>query len=184
MNKYGYNFPNFFFTSSIFLSITSFGHPTCRSFVLIWPGSKLFNSAILLGKSGEEEITAEELAKKVGTINYEITTRINPLIKRMIRWRIILNMQFYRSKKAAFLYGRAKNQYSNPYFKSQKNIESRRRLVYNLLLISIAFAAWSYFLFFSSFFKIIDWDIRGLKGYDKKDVESSLKNFLGRVWGE
>ena len=89
-------------------------------------------------------------------------------------------MQFYRSKKAAFLYGRAKNQYSNPYFKSQKNIESRRRLVYNLLLISIAFAAWSYFLFFSSFFKIIDWDIRGLKGYDKKDVESSLKNFLGK----
>jgi len=49
------------------------------------PEAKLFNSAILLGKSGEEEITAEELAKKVGTINYEITTRINPLIKRMIR---------------------------------------------------------------------------------------------------
>ena len=49
------------------------------------PEAKLFNSVILLGKSGEEEITAEELAKKVGTINYEITTKINPLIKRIIQ---------------------------------------------------------------------------------------------------
>ncbi len=48
------------------------------------PDAKLFNGVVLLGKSGGEEITAEELAKKIGTINYEITTRINPLIKRII----------------------------------------------------------------------------------------------------
>ena len=49
------------------------------------PEAKLFNSVVLLGKSGGEEVTAEELAKKVGTINYEITTRINPLIKRILQ---------------------------------------------------------------------------------------------------
>lgn len=48
------------------------------------PGVKLFDEAVLLGKSGAEEITADELAKKINTINYEITTRINPLIKRMV----------------------------------------------------------------------------------------------------
>lgn len=48
------------------------------------PDAELFDSAILLGKSGEEKISAEEIAKKINTINYEITTRINPLIKRII----------------------------------------------------------------------------------------------------
>jgi len=48
------------------------------------PDAELFNGAVLLGKSGSEEITAEELAKKTGTINYEITSRINPLIKRIL----------------------------------------------------------------------------------------------------
>jgi len=45
----------------------------------------LFNGVVLLGQSGSEYITAEELAKKIGTINYEITTRINPLIKRIVK---------------------------------------------------------------------------------------------------
>ncbi len=49
------------------------------------PDAKLFNCVVLLGQSGTEEITAEELAKKIGTINYEITTRINPLVKRIIK---------------------------------------------------------------------------------------------------
>ena len=44
----------------------------------------LENEVILLGKSGNEEITPEELASKVGTINYEIVDRINPLIERII----------------------------------------------------------------------------------------------------
>ncbi|PIR67091.1 MAG: alanine racemase [Parcubacteria group bacterium CG10_big_fil_rev_8_21_14_0_10_36_14] len=44
------------------------------------PKVKLFDEVILLGN----EITAEELAKKIDTINYEVMTRINPLIKRVI----------------------------------------------------------------------------------------------------
>lgn len=39
----------------------------------------------LIGKDGKEEITADELAKlSPDTINYEITTRINPLIPRIV----------------------------------------------------------------------------------------------------
>lgn len=41
--------------------------------------------AVLLGRQGKEEITAEELAKHLGTINYEITTRITPLLKRIVK---------------------------------------------------------------------------------------------------
>jgi len=37
----------------------------------------------LIGTDGNEEVTADELAGCVGTINYEIVTRINPLIKRL-----------------------------------------------------------------------------------------------------
>ncbi len=38
----------------------------------------------LIGKKGREQITADELAKISTTINYEIVTRINPLIPRLI----------------------------------------------------------------------------------------------------
>lgn len=43
------------------------------------------DEVILLGRQGKEEITAEELAEHLGTINYEITTRITPLLKRIIK---------------------------------------------------------------------------------------------------
>lgn len=36
----------------------------------------------LIGKDGEEEITADELARIADTISYEIITRLNPLIQR------------------------------------------------------------------------------------------------------
>ena len=42
------------------------------------------DEAVLLGKQGDEEICAEEFAQKCGSINYEVVTRINPLIKRII----------------------------------------------------------------------------------------------------
>ncbi len=44
----------------------------------------LEDEVVLLGRQGKEEITADELAQKVGTINYEVVTRINPLIARII----------------------------------------------------------------------------------------------------
>ena len=46
---------------------------------------QLEDEVVLLGRQGREEITAEELARKCQTINYEVVTRINPLIKRVIR---------------------------------------------------------------------------------------------------
>lgn len=45
---------------------------------------ELEDEAVLLGRQGREEITADDLAGKIGTINYEAVTRINPLILRKI----------------------------------------------------------------------------------------------------
>lgn len=47
-------------------------------------GVQVEDEVVLLGKQGNEEITAEELAMKLGTINYEITTRISPLLPRVV----------------------------------------------------------------------------------------------------
>lgn len=38
----------------------------------------------LLGRDSVQTVTAEELAEKIGTINYEVVTRINPLLPRII----------------------------------------------------------------------------------------------------
>ena len=39
--------------------------------------------AVLLGRDGEESVSAEALAGWAGTIHYEITTRVNPLLPRI-----------------------------------------------------------------------------------------------------
>lgn len=39
--------------------------------------------ATLLGRDGEEEISAEELAERIGTINYEITARVASRVPRL-----------------------------------------------------------------------------------------------------
>jgi len=48
------------------------------------PGVEAEEEVVLLGNDGEESITANDLASLVGTINYEIVTRINPLIPRLL----------------------------------------------------------------------------------------------------
>jgi alanine racemase len=48
------------------------------------PQACLEDEVVLLGRQGENEISAETLAGKVGTINYEIVTRINPLLPRLV----------------------------------------------------------------------------------------------------
>ena len=48
------------------------------------PGAKVGDTVTLLGISGNKNIFADTIAKKIGTINYEILTRINPLIPRII----------------------------------------------------------------------------------------------------
>lgn len=44
----------------------------------------LEEEVVLLGRQGREEITADEIAQKIGTINYEVVSRINPLPPRLI----------------------------------------------------------------------------------------------------
>ena len=46
---------------------------------------KIGDEVVIIGKQGKEKITAEDMALKIGTINYEIVTRINPLIKRFYK---------------------------------------------------------------------------------------------------
>ncbi len=47
------------------------------------PKVKVGDEVVLLGKSDEQEMSADDLAHLADTINYEIVTRINPLIKRV-----------------------------------------------------------------------------------------------------
>lgn len=42
------------------------------------------DEAVLIGSQGQETITVDELAEKLGTINYEVVTRINPLLSRCL----------------------------------------------------------------------------------------------------
>jgi len=49
------------------------------------PAVKLEDEVVLLGRQGMEKITADYLASLCGTINYEIVTRINPLIPRIVK---------------------------------------------------------------------------------------------------
>ena len=42
------------------------------------------DEVVLLGRQGEAEVTAEEMAAWLGTLHYEVTTRINPLIPRVV----------------------------------------------------------------------------------------------------
>jgi alanine racemase len=43
------------------------------------------DEAVLLGKQGNRSVTVEEIAMKIDSINYEVSTRINPLILRLVR---------------------------------------------------------------------------------------------------
>jgi len=45
---------------------------------------KVEDEVVLLGEQSGGKITAEELAEKIDTINYEITTRVNPLLPRIV----------------------------------------------------------------------------------------------------
>jgi alanine racemase len=47
------------------------------------PSAKVEDEVVLIGKQEKEEIKVEEIAQKINTINYEIITRINPLIPRV-----------------------------------------------------------------------------------------------------
>ncbi len=47
------------------------------------PDAQAEDEVVLLGSQGEDRITAEEIAQKTGTINYEVIARISPLLPRV-----------------------------------------------------------------------------------------------------
>ncbi|MGB2580182.1 MAG: alanine racemase [Minisyncoccia bacterium] len=49
------------------------------------PHVKIGDEAVLIGRSGKEEISANEIAERAGTSAYEILTRLNPLMKRIYK---------------------------------------------------------------------------------------------------
>lgn len=48
------------------------------------PGVVPEDEVVLLGRRGAEEVSAEEIAQRIGTINYEVISRINPQIPRIV----------------------------------------------------------------------------------------------------
>ncbi|MFH1535348.1 MAG: alanine racemase [Patescibacteria group bacterium] len=48
------------------------------------PGVKVDDRVIIIGKQGKNEITADQIATETNTINYEVVTRINSQIPRII----------------------------------------------------------------------------------------------------
>jgi alanine racemase len=49
------------------------------------PAAHLDDEVVLLGTDGDETISAETMAEWAGTINYEIVSRISPLLPRIVR---------------------------------------------------------------------------------------------------
>lgn len=56
----------------------------CVADVTDIPGAKMEDEAVLLGRQGGETISADQLAAWIGTINYEVVSRINPLLPRVV----------------------------------------------------------------------------------------------------
>lgn len=48
-------------------------------------GAQFDDEVVLLGRQGSVEIRVEEIAEKIGTIPYEVLSRINPTIPRILR---------------------------------------------------------------------------------------------------
>ena len=48
------------------------------------PGASLEDEVVLLGRQGDERISAEQLASWCGTISYEIVSRIHPALPRIV----------------------------------------------------------------------------------------------------
>ena len=48
------------------------------------PGVSVEDEVVLLGRQGDERISAEQLAEWCGTISYEIVSRIHPSLTRIV----------------------------------------------------------------------------------------------------
>ena len=49
------------------------------------PGVSEYDEVVLMGKQGDKEITAEEIAEKTGTINYEVTCRFGQRLPKVYK---------------------------------------------------------------------------------------------------
>jgi alanine racemase len=49
------------------------------------PGVSIGDETVLIGRQGEEEITADDIAQKVGTIPYEILCAVNARVPRIYK---------------------------------------------------------------------------------------------------
>ena len=47
------------------------------------PDVRMGDEAVLIGRQGEEEISADEVAEAQGTISYEVLCRIGPRVPRV-----------------------------------------------------------------------------------------------------
>lgn len=56
----------------------------CMADVTDIPGAKAGDEVVLLGRQGEEMLSAETLANWIGTINYEVVTRAEPIGPRLV----------------------------------------------------------------------------------------------------
>ena len=63
------------------------------------PGARRGDEVVLYGRQGEEEITVEEAAGRIGTINYEILCSVNKRVPRL----------YFRDGKLVSLQDFAKN---------------------------------------------------------------------------
>lgn len=48
------------------------------------PAARAGDTVTLLGRDGMHAVTADDIAERIGTINYEVVTRINPLLPRLV----------------------------------------------------------------------------------------------------
>jgi len=56
----------------------------CMADITDIPGVRPEDEVVLLGKQGREQLSSEQLAQWIGTINYEVVTRINPMLPRVV----------------------------------------------------------------------------------------------------
>ena len=55
----------------------------CMADITDIPGVKVGDEAVLIGSQGKETVSADEVAARIGTINYEVVTRLPMHIPRV-----------------------------------------------------------------------------------------------------
>ncbi len=51
------------------------------------PGVKVGDEAVLIGRQGEDRVSAEEAAERIGTISYEVLAQLGKRVSRVYKNR-------------------------------------------------------------------------------------------------